>query len=83
MFTWGEDTIGFELSAVEGGTTFVLTEELGATKAARNAAGWEVCLERLVEGVVGEDWSSRFHRYNAVFEPVLGAQEGPPTGIHV
>ena len=82
VFTWGDDTIGFDLSATEGGTTFVLTEELAATAAARNAAGWEVCLERLVEGVVGEDWTPRFERYSAAFEPVLGAQEGPPTGVH-
>ena len=82
VFTWGDDTIGFELSATEGGTTFVLTEELGASRAARNAAGWEVCLERLVEGTVGEDWSSRFERYTAAFAPLLGAQDGPPSGSH-
>ncbi len=82
VFTWGDDTIGFELSPADGGTRFVLTEELGASKAARNAAGWEVCLERLVDGVVGEAWAPRFERYNAAFEPVLGAQEGPPTGVH-
>jgi len=82
VFTWGEDTIGFELSPTEGGTTFVLTEELGATKAARNAAGWEVCLERLTDGMVGEDWTPRFQRYSAAFEPLLGAQEGPPAGVH-
>jgi uncharacterized protein YndB with AHSA1/START domain len=82
VFTWGEDTIGFELSPADGGTTFVLTEELGAAKAARNAAGWEVCLERLVTGSVGEDWGSRFARYTAAYEPVLGAQEGPPVSNH-
>lgn len=81
-FTWGEDTITFELSATEGGTTFVLSEELGAARAARNAAGWEVCLERLVEGAVGEDWSSRFDRYNAAFEPLLGSQERSPASTH-
>ena len=82
VFTWGEDTIGFELSAAEGGTTFVLTEELGASRVARNAAGWEICLERLADGVAGEDWTSRFERYRATYEPLLGAQEGPPAGIH-
>jgi uncharacterized protein YndB with AHSA1/START domain len=82
VFTWGDDTIGFELSATEGGTIFVLTEELAAPRAARNAAGWEVCLERLVEGVVGEGWTPRFERYTAAFEPLLGTQEGPPTGVH-
>jgi uncharacterized protein YndB with AHSA1/START domain len=82
VFTWGEDTIGFQLSPAQGGTTFVLTEELGAAKAARNAAGWEVCLERLLTGAVGEDWTSRFQRYSAAYEPLLGAQEGPPSDIH-
>jgi uncharacterized protein YndB with AHSA1/START domain len=80
VFTWGDDTIGFELAPAAGGTTFVLTEEIGASRAARNAAGWEVCLERLVEGSVSEDWTSRFQRYTAAFEPILGAQEGPPGG---
>jgi uncharacterized protein YndB with AHSA1/START domain len=82
VFTWGDDTIGFELSPTEGGTMFVLTEELEAPHAARNAAGWEVCLERLVDGVVGEDWTPRFQRYVAAFQPALGPQEGPPTGVH-
>jgi uncharacterized protein YndB with AHSA1/START domain len=81
-FTWGDDTIGFELSATNGGTTFVLTEELAASAAARNAAGWEVCLERLVEGSVDQDWRSRFERYSETFVPVLGAQEGPPGTGH-
>ena len=78
VFTWGEDMIGFELSPADGGTLFVLTEELGAGRAARNAAGWEVCLERLVAGSAGEDWPSRFDRYRKAYEPVLGGQEGPP-----
>jgi uncharacterized protein YndB with AHSA1/START domain len=82
VFTWGDDTIAFELSPVDGGTRFVLSEELGASRAARNAAGWEVCLERLVEGSVSESWQSRFQRYTTEFEPVLGAQEGPPSAAH-
>jgi uncharacterized protein YndB with AHSA1/START domain len=82
VFTWGEDTITFELTPAEGGTTFVLSEQLGASKAARNAAGWEVCLERLVSGTVGEGWQPRFLRYRTAFEPLLGAQEGPPTDSH-
>ena len=82
VFTWGEDTIGFQLSPADGGTTFVLTEELGPAKAARNAAGWEVCLERLVTGAVGEDWPSRFERYRAAYTPHLGAQEAAPSPSH-
>ncbi len=81
-FTWGEDTIGFALTeAPDGGTTFVLTEELPAHHAARNAAGWDTCLDRLVSGTVDEDWQQRFDRYVTSFEPVLGPQEGPPEGI--
>jgi uncharacterized protein YndB with AHSA1/START domain len=82
VFTWGEDTIGFELSPAENGTTFVLTEQLGAARAARNAAGWEVCLERLVDGIVGEDWAPRFQRYSAAYESILGPQDGPPAADH-
>jgi uncharacterized protein YndB with AHSA1/START domain len=80
-FTWGNDTIGFQLTpASDGGTVFVLTEELGASAAARNAAGWESCLDRLEYGAEREPWQHRFDRYAAQFEPLLGQQEGPPSG---
>lgn len=80
-FTWGHDAIGFELSAGPGGgTVFVLTEELGAHHAARNAAGWEACLDRLEHGTESQSWQERFDRYVARFEPILGHQEGPPAG---
>ncbi len=79
-FTWGTDTISFELSPTsDGGTHFVLTEELGASIAARNAAGWETCLDRLEHGGDGGEWRPRFERYVAAFEPELGPQEGPPS----
>jgi uncharacterized protein YndB with AHSA1/START domain len=78
-FTWATDTITFELTpAADGGTIFVLTEELGASIAARNAAGWEICLDRLQYGSESEAWKPRFERYVTAFEPVLGHQEGPP-----
>jgi uncharacterized protein YndB with AHSA1/START domain len=80
-FTWGEDTIGFELiTNSEGGTTFVLSEELSAHHAARNAAGWEACLDHLEHGAEQQTWQEHFERYVAVFEPTLGHQEGPPAG---
>jgi len=80
-FTWGNDTISFELTdGPDGGTIFVLTEELSANIAARNAAGWETCLDRLQYGTEGEAWKPRFDHYVAVFEPVLGHQDGPPDG---
>jgi uncharacterized protein YndB with AHSA1/START domain len=81
-FTWSGDTISFTLSpAPGGGTTFVLTEELSPNHAARNAAGWDSCLDRLQQRVDGDSWKVRFERYVASFEPVLGHQDGPPEGI--
>lgn len=83
-FTWGADTISFELApGANGGTVFVLTEELDANHAARNAAGWESCLDRLEGSQEREPWRSRFDRYVAAFAPVLGPQDGPPEGVEV
>jgi uncharacterized protein YndB with AHSA1/START domain len=81
-YTWGEDTLRFELHPdADGGTTLVLIDELPPESAARNAAGWEECLERLA-GRQSEEpgWQARFDRYAAEFVVVLGPQEGPPSG---
>lgn len=80
-FTWGEETLRFELSPRDGGTHLVLIDELPAGAAARNAAGWEACLDKLagLEPAEGA-WQQRFDRYAAAFEPELGPQEGPPAG---
>jgi uncharacterized protein YndB with AHSA1/START domain len=78
-FTWGEETLRFELSDADGGTRLVLIDELPAGAAARNAAGWEVCLDRLAGLDPGPDaWQPHFDAYAAAFEPALGPQEGPP-----
>jgi uncharacterized protein YndB with AHSA1/START domain len=83
-FTWDVDTITFELTAAPtGGTIFVLSEQLSATRAARNAAGWDSCLDRLQFEHETETWTTRFDHYSAVFEPVLGPQEGPPEDFDV
>jgi uncharacterized protein YndB with AHSA1/START domain len=80
-FTWGEETLRFELSASDGGTRLVLVDELPPGIAARNAAGWEVCLDRLAGLDPAQDaWRSHFDAYAAEFEPALGPQEGPPDG---
>ena len=78
-FTWGEDTLRFELSAEGDGTRLVLVDELPPDSAARNAAGWEQCLDRL-QGLEPEpdSWQPRFERYAAQFEPVVGAQKPRP-----
>jgi uncharacterized protein YndB with AHSA1/START domain len=80
-FTWGQETLRFELSDNEGGTLLVLVDELPAGAAARNAAGWEACLDRLAGLEPAPDaWRTHFDAYRAAFEPELGAQEGPPDG---
>lgn len=80
-YTWGEEVLRFELSPEEGGTRLVLFDELPPNAAARNAAGWEDCLDRLMGLPPATDsWRSRFDAYSATFEPALGPQEGPPAG---
>ena len=78
-FTWGEDALRFELSAEGNGTRLVLIDELPPDAAARNAAGWERCLDRLAGVEPAPDgWQTRFEHYAAAFEPSLGTQEGRP-----
>jgi uncharacterized protein YndB with AHSA1/START domain len=82
VYTWGEDTLRFELHPdAHAGTTLVLIDELPPASAARNAAGWDDCLDRLA-GRRSEEggWQARFERYAAGFTPVVGSQEGPPSG---
>jgi uncharacterized protein YndB with AHSA1/START domain len=80
VYTWGEETLRFELSDDDGGTRLVLVDELSPGAAARNAAGWEDCLDRLVGVEPGAGaWKLRFDAYAAAFESALGPQEGPPA----
>jgi uncharacterized protein YndB with AHSA1/START domain len=78
-FRWGEEILRFELTESDGGTCLVLLDELPPAAAARNAAGWDVCLDRLSGVLPGpDDWRSRFDHYSIAFEPILGPQEDPP-----
>ena len=80
-FTWGDEILRFELAADNGGTRLVLINELSPSAAARNAAGWDTCLDRLagLEPAL-DSWRPRFEAYASAFEPALGPQEGPPAG---
>ena len=79
-FTWGEETLTFELSPDGDGTLLALTDELPANAAARNAAGWDSCLDRLAGLEPASDsWRRRFDSYAADFEPLIGHQDGPPA----
>jgi uncharacterized protein YndB with AHSA1/START domain len=80
-YTWGEEVLSFELHPDGDGTRLVLTDQLQAGWAARNAAGWDDCLDRLA-GLPAEPaaWQRRFAAYSAAFESQIGPQEGPPEG---
>ncbi len=81
VFTWGDEVLRFELHPEHGGTRFVLIDELSAGSAARNAAGWDVCLDTLAQlSPNTESWQPLFEAYAAAFEPLIGPQEGPPEG---
>lgn len=86
-FAWGGDELHFDLEAVgEGRTRFTLTNVLReANTAARNGAGWEVCLAALD----AKTRSERFEGAHAGVSPAwkefydayLGA--GVPSGAPV
>jgi uncharacterized protein YndB with AHSA1/START domain len=87
-FRWGSDVIRFEIVPDPRGCTFVLTDtfaELG--KAARDAAGWHVCLDFLeqhLQGAAplwssGEHWMQVHPGYVEKFGPDA-ATMGPPEG---
>jgi uncharacterized protein YndB with AHSA1/START domain len=57
-FAWGDDVLRFELEPADDGaaTLLTFTTLLGAEDtAARNAAGWHVCLSRLEQQLAGRD----------------------------
>src|SRR6516164_4091418 len=86
-FRWGTDVIRLELAGRPGGCTLTLLDtfdELG--KAARDAAGWHECLDRLTDDLdagrlsftPGQRWSEVHPRYVEAFGPEA-ATLGPPA----
>jgi uncharacterized protein YndB with AHSA1/START domain len=87
-FTWGPDTLRFEIVAAGDGCTLTLTDkidELG--KAARDGAGWHTCLDQLEVAVAGahQDWkgSDRWREVHPGYVEKFGPEAatlGPPEG---
>jgi uncharacterized protein YndB with AHSA1/START domain len=83
---WGDDELRFELAPEGSGTVLTLSvtfAEYG--KAARDAAGWHVCLEQLVHVAAGEevpfDPSDRWRGVHCDYVTHLGPEAsvlGPP-----
>lgn len=87
VFVWGDERLRFELTPADGGTVLTFTAsfaELG--RAARDGAGWHVCLDRLAFDLGGEQppWTQD-ERWRAVHRGYVGrfgpdaATVGPPA----
>jgi uncharacterized protein YndB with AHSA1/START domain len=80
-YTWGDETLRFELHPEGTGTRLVLMDTLAPDAAARNTAGWQDCLDHLMNvATVPDSWRPRFEQFSAKFAPTLGPQSGPPAG---
>jgi uncharacterized protein YndB with AHSA1/START domain len=87
-FSWGPDVIRLELAEAGDGCTLTLLDTLDERgTAARTAAGWHECLDRLAYhtgGLAapfsdGERWSQTHPGYVTAFGPE-GSSAGPPPG---
>jgi hypothetical protein len=80
---WADDVLRFELEPDDSGMGCILRLSVTFTepgKAARDAAGWHVCLDRLYDGTPapGPDrWKELFGTYGERFGPEASAV-GPP-----
>ena len=87
-FMWGTDKIRFELEPVADGSRLTLYDTVDDNgKAARDAAGWHVCLAGLARllgdaqtmGNPAPDWPDVHRLYQQKFGPEA-ATVGPPPG---
>ena len=80
-FRWGEDHLRFELEPLDRdeGCTLRLTVQLGTReKAARDAAGWHVCLDRLEQRLGGEGGNGEWRGYYDEYQ-----RRGLPAGAPI
>lgn len=86
-FRWGEHFYRCELKADGSGCRLVFTDSFDdPSLGARNAAGWEICLENLdlvLEGAAAAKfmidlWQRKFEHYAKKFRKQAGPQEGLP-----
>ena len=84
-FRWGTHSMKFELEPDGDGCLFRLTEGFDDKSwCARNAAGWEMCIENLdlvLDGVevakfAADVWREKFDRYAEKFKDVTGPRGG-------
>ena len=85
-YRWGPDVLRWELRADGSGCTLTFTDTIETQgKAARDAAGWHVCLEALAARLAGTEpppagrWTQVHPGYVTRFGPEA-ATIGPPAG---
>jgi uncharacterized protein YndB with AHSA1/START domain len=86
-FTWGEDTLRFEIEPTTKGCVLTVRDSIAQLgKAARDGAGWHVCLEQLAAALDGhprhepgtQRWAEVHPDYVAAYGPDA-ATIGPPA----
>jgi len=86
-FTWGADELRFDLAPDGRSCQLTLTDILDEQNtAARNAAGWAVCLGELARHLAGQDCEGPHSAANAArFQPLYEAHiaSGVPFGADI
>jgi uncharacterized protein YndB with AHSA1/START domain len=85
-FTWGDDELHFDLETVGGQCRFTLTNVLQeANAAARNAAGWSVCLGELDKHMAGQPADGPHSQSAEPWQPLYDAYRaaGLPSGAAI
>jgi hypothetical protein len=79
---WGDDVLRFELAPEGSGSVLTLTVTFSEyAKAARDAAGWHVCLEQLGYVAGGEKLPSTPSGRWRVVHPEYVARLGPEASV--
>jgi uncharacterized protein YndB with AHSA1/START domain len=86
-FTWGPDELRFDLEPLDDeGCLLRLTDVLSESeKAARDAAGWHVCLDTLEEHLAGRPTTAPGTRPSSAWQEhyVRYVAEGVPSGAEI
>ena len=77
-YTWGEDTVRFELNSKSDGCQLVLIEKIKKVTdhTPRDLAGWHVCLEVIQALMDGKTFDSRPEEWTKWYEKYVQAFEG-------
>jgi hypothetical protein len=88
-YDWAGEVLRWTLAPDGGGTLLVFTHTFeDLEKAARDASGWETCLESLESRLAGkkaagftpERHDALFAKYSAYFGPEASVTKRPPIG---